>query len=351
MMQTAPPTSPKRRLKRRRLLVFGLPAVLLLAALCKIFFSPIPRNAYPILSTSRWTTIRPGDPPYYVWLANGDIAHLERNARGMFQICYQRANATGPVGGVRYGPELPSDAAYHYFTSSPGGKAIAYLRVSASQTLETVVLSAEGKELRTAPGHLMGWLPNEQGFLTQSPSAFNVLEIHSLDPKEDKNEMIQARGPVYQPLPIDSIASGPDFLVGGSLSTASTVIRSISARPPYSDQKRWQVEAPLQLEEGIGETRADFAIPNASPDRRHLLWRVYFTKPPRWRQWLGRFVPRLRSKQETRVGYALSDMQGHNVHPLLNTLVHEAELYPFWTPDSKHISFIYHDQLYLMPID
>lgn len=258
MMQTTLRRPRKFLSKRLSVQLFCLLTVVVLAFLGKTYLmSPLPRGAYPVLSTSQWADRSP-DWPHYTWLGNGDLAFLSMNQHGTFGVCYQKMNSDGPLGEVRNGPELPRDIQVGPYWSgeffpSPDEQWVAYIRLSnANRDNETVLVSADGKSTHSVPGVFEVWLPDSRSFLIDSPGLPFSVRVHHLD--SPHTETIPGTSATDMPMPISGIVNGPKFLIGS------------------------------------------FAVP--------------------------------------------SDFMGGTVGTS-----------PTWTPDSKHLSFIYKDQLYLVPVD
>lgn len=90
----------------------------------------------------------------------------------------------------------------------------------------------------------------------------------------------------------------------------------------------------------------------ASPDGKHLLWYTQKGNVSILEAWLQRWYPRWHRKTPRIFTCYLSDMHGNGLREIWSeTIEPHQTLLPEWTPDSKHLSFIYQEQLYLLPID
>jgi hypothetical protein len=116
-MQKTAPGKQTSRSKRLLIRLVVLLAVLVLAIVGNTLLSPLPSGAYPVLSTAEWAdrVSLTTHYPHYTWLANGDLAYLERDTHGLFEVCYQQMNDKGSIGEVRHGPELPTGVPSGHF--------------------------------------------------------------------------------------------------------------------------------------------------------------------------------------------------------------------------------------------
>jgi hypothetical protein len=122
-------------------------------------------------------------------------------------------------------------------------------------------------------------------------------------------------------------------------------LRSLHLSPREIVQQKWQLQIPAG---------AEYGSVSASPDNRHLLWSMGMLRqrPSLWVQWLWRLNLDLPRPQHDERRFFLSDLYGDNMHSVLNCpLSGTDDFSPLWTPDSKHLSFIYRDQLYMVPIN
>jgi hypothetical protein len=339
----------KRSLVKRLILTIGV----VLSVVCvRTFFPALPAGAYPVLSTARWAKQNAGSMyvPHYRWLANGDLAYLETNARGVLQVCYQKMDARGRVGEIRYGPELPPGPSVNSFLPSPDERWVSYLQLLNAGQYQTVLVSADGKTTRTFPEILSAWLPDSRGFLFSPTGVAPCLKIEYLDAA--RTETIP--GPYMRmPISISRLSNGPNFITGSSFfrptalpgmlpSSPGVTLRSFSTSKPTVPLETWQPSLPPE---------ASFGTAYPSPDGKQLLWTVWMLRTPSWMQWFHRWIPAWRSGGAGKNSYFLSDLRGAHMKPVLSFPVGGANSAPTWTPDSKHLSFIYKQQLYLLPVD
>ncbi len=354
-MQT-PQRNPPKLLSRR--LAVSLCSVLVVG-LCvwgsAFFWSPLPRGAYPVVSTAQWAGRNPRYPQYapFRWMPNGDLAHLEMSANGLLQVCYQKMHASGPVGGMRRGPEIPLGRLASTFAPSPDEKWVAYLQLANTGQYRTALVSADGKTPPTAPPigeYFSGWLPDSRSFLCITTMAPLVLKVYHLD--SSPTETIPPALQVDMPTPLSTLPRGPDFLIGGrfyqplrtgglAMNYPTMTMRSFQGSQPSVVQRTWQASVPLDME---------FGYATVSPDNQRLLWLTAIVKPSLFTQWLTRLFPARMKVSPARSSYYLSDLHGQNMHRILDD--RRGRTYSLaWTPDSKHLSFVYNEQLYLIPVD
>ncbi|MCW3100147.1 MAG: hypothetical protein JWL77_5765 [Chthonomonadaceae bacterium] len=322
------------------------------------FFAPLPRGAYPVLSTLSWAKPSPYSYPQYHWLPDGDLAYLERNPDGRLQVCYQKMNTGGPVGPVRRGQELPTAAWDCYFYPSPDEQRIAYFQLTRTRSFQTYVISAD----TTTHDHAAAvgavgekfsvWLPDSRSFLAGSFTPRYHLKVYHLE--SHVVELVPPTTPLEVPIPAISVVNGADFLIGcgfdhlvpqseSSQNSHFITLRSFSGSHPTVAKRTWKVPVPTEPEGGS-------VI--ASPDKRHLLWYTVTSKPSPQIQWLRRLHLLRYSIDRNHAHYFLSDLYGNHRRPILEDGTDRNLITsPQWTPDSKHLSFVYKEQLYMLPVD
>lgn len=360
MARTTPNASQTRSSKRLAVKLVALSTIaFLVVQAIRIGFSALPAGAYPVVSTVRWagswTRPRMVDDcdPHYTWLSNGDLAYLQTNAKGTPQVCYQKMDARGPVGRVRYGPELPPGLSMYTFVPSPDEKWVAYRQFSNAGEHRTVVISADGKITRTVPASIVAWLPNSRGFLATPNTGDASLQVDLLDSPPKTHSVMRASG---TPVAVSYVPVGPKFVVGKDIYHPDTftshnyprmVLHSYSASNLDVATGTWEATVPAQAQWGSAA---------ASPDGKHLLWSVYREHRSSWWPWLRNRLPDRRSVSALRSPpvqlFFLSDVQGHDMHRLFEHMEFMFDnMAPRWTPDGKHLSFLYKNQLYLLPVD
>ena len=333
------------------------------------FASPVPRGAYKVLSTVGWLGQNPNFPDYvpYQWLPNGDLVHLEKGPHGRLQLCYQKTDSEGPTEAPRRGLEVPPDpylpqgsTAFKCF-SSPDEQWVACTWYSGSSGLQTQLISADGKVSHTLSQPFLQWLSDSRSFLTQSTALRPTIEVHHLD--SPQVEVIQRITFNEGNLPVTNVSNGPDFLIGGRISHLPNVgsstnyptmtLRSFRVAQPDAVPETWQVQAPHDI---------DYGTVVASPNHRHLLWTVGTFRPTPLSALLHRLLPSHELVTVAKTYRFLSDLQGNHLHTILENTTDpsimrsdgtrtDPELSIVWTPDSKHLSFIYQKQLYYVPVE
>ena len=348
----------KFHLRRLSVRLFCLLAVVVLGILgLRAILSPLPSGAFPVLSTAEWaeraspTTLH----PHYVWLANGDVAYLQKDAQGLFEVRYQKMSDLGAVGKARPGPKLPVEESaspfWGDFFPSPDEQWVAYRPYSDNN--QTGVVSADGQTRYTLTVSFESWFSDSRSFVATSTSDVSPWAVHHLDSR--RTESIPSMTG-FGCVTVSAMAQGPDLLVGkfardprSSVEVewldSTMTLRSLHLSPQEIVTQQW----PVQIPRG-----AEYGSVSASPDNRYLLWsmRMMPKRPPIWVQWLWRVNPNWFLPNRTEMRYFVSDIHGGDMHSVLNrSLCGTGDFAPLWTPDSKHVSFIYHDQLYLAPID
>jgi len=348
-MQTQSSTGPRFGSKRRRIALLA-GAVVLLVMIGKYLASPLPRGAYPILSTAGWAG-QLNHPSSHVWLPNGDLAFLQNDAGGMSQVCYQRMDAARPIGPIRRGPELPLNNRFPVFIPSPDEQWVAYMQLTPPGKFQTFVLSSDGKTTHQAGEYFSGWLGDSRSYLCRSIQTTGTKVYHVDSPT---TETIPGVASWDAPTPLTTCATGTSFLIGGSFfnpiqnagkpqNYPSMTLRSFSVANPKTLERQWQATVPPNMQ---------FGLAYVSPDNRHLLWYTAKLADSRWSKWLARLNPKWNKGATFEPHYFLSDLNGNHMHPALtNIMGGTVNLNPQWTPDSKHVSFVYNNQLYLVPVD
>ncbi|MCW3100145.1 MAG: hypothetical protein JWL77_5763 [Chthonomonadaceae bacterium] len=349
-MQTTPRTPHKRLSKRPLVRILCLVAIVGLGVWCTThFFSPLPREAYPVLSTAPW--FGRNSPAAYPqqWLPNGDLAYLKTSANGLPQVCYQKMDASGPVGTVRYGPELPIGSEFDTFSPAPDEQWVAYIQSTRQYRLQTFLLSADGKTTCKGGEYFSGWLADSRHYLCIDHSGAMGTKVYHVDSLNKETLSPDVYWNPYVPLTIPT--DSPTFVIRGYFIDDPEIrynaplmeMRSFPLAHPAVGAQKWQANVPPGMNSGTA---------SPSPDRRHLLWNVERLRTSPWNAWLGRVNAKWKIRPTHEKHYFLSDLHGNNMRPVLtNALGGSLTLNPTWTPDSKHLSFIYKDQLYLLPIE
>jgi hypothetical protein len=352
-MQTTAPGKQTSRSKRLRIGLLVLLAVVVLAFLGKTYLiSPLPTGAYPVMSTARWTGRSRANISPHQWLPNGDLAYLEQDSNEMQQVCYQKMDDKGPVGAVRRGPELPLNAWFDTFFPSPDEQWVAYMQFTGPRSYQTFLLSADGKTTRKGGEYFEGWLTNSRSYLSLMYSQNYVTKIYHLDGPQ--SETIPKMSPGDISTPITTLASSPTFLMGSHFynyepnpGTAQNYplmpMRSFPMTHPTVVQETWQAKVPAGM---------TFGTAYPSPDNKHLLWVVGKQRATPWSDWLGQVNVKWRKDPTFDMYFFVSDLHGNNMHPVLTNVMGGTNNWnPVWTPDSKHLSFLYKNQLYFVPVE
>lgn len=200
--------------KRLSVRLSCLLAVVVLSGLTgkSYLFSPLPRGAYPVLSTANWEGRGPGDAPPHHWLPNGDLAYLINDAHGMPLVCYQKMDARGPIGAVRHGQELPLGTWGNQFFLSPDEQWVATMQFTPPRHFQTRLISADGKTTLRDGEYFSGWLADSRSYLAISMGQNSATKIFHLD--SPRTETIPKVDPVDSPIAVTMLPGSPDFLVG-----------------------------------------------------------------------------------------------------------------------------------------
>ena len=275
--------------KRLSVRLFCLLAVVLVGIVGKAHFFAAPPKAYPLLSTAGWAA---GDSRYtyfrsYAWLANGDLAHLERDSQGRLQVCYQRMDGTIPSGGVRRGPLLLPTASPLRIFPSPDEQWVAYIEFTGQQKIQTILISADGKTVRTVrptDERFAVWLPDSRSFLTICPVPNFVVTVHHLDSL--RTETIAKTAAGADSIPMSTLITGADFLIGGRYDAVGTMnapspnypnmtLQSFRTSQPDVVQQTWRIPVPTETEIGAG-----YVFPRQQTDTLDYLRREAFRVHP-----------------------------------------------------------------------
>ena len=325
--------------------------------------SPLPEGAYPVLSIASWAgqnSLSPGVTPYQ-WLANGDLVHLEIGPHARLQLCCQKVDARGPVGPMRRGLEVPSPPNMPprfqtaSFVSSPDEKRVACVWTSGPSLQKTVMVSTDGKTTRAIPEYFLQWLSDSRSFLALSPAPIPVLKVCHL--ASTHAEVIPRLTPMATILSVQGMTAGPEFLIGGRVSHLppapsenypSMTLRSFRVSQPDVVQQTWQATVPRDV---------TFGMAFASSDNRHLLWYTGTQTPAGQKrflgiEWLQNLFPTRETAAVVTQGWYLSDRTGKEMHGVFESSSGKIPNFPgCWTPDSKHLSFLYKQRLYLVPME
>ncbi len=350
---------PSKRLSARLL---SLLAVVLLGGLLKsCFLSPLPSNAYPVLSTAEWKSLlqRYTVPPYH-WLANGDVAYLKSSPDDRLQVCYQKMNSAGPIGSPRPGPVLPAQSVRHrsfmsgFFLPSPNEKWVACTHVDVTNKVSMDLVSNDGKTIRQITGSsdlFASWLPDSHRFLAISIGVFPAVKLQDIDspvtlPLPGMNRDVpplEILSPNATSLILGARFNGPIRNGGQPFNYPEMKMRSVSAANPKEVLRTWEISVPTDM---------DFGSVAPSPDGKRLLWTTGSLKNSKVTQLLDRILPHRSRIHPAQMCYFLSDIDGRNRHPIFSdSLLRPRSLALAWTPDSRHLSFIYKDYFYLVPVD
>ena len=284
------------------LLSLGIAVVLCLEGKAFLVVS-MPSGAYPVLSTAAWA--KPGPQTAYGlsyhWLANGDVAFLQKKSNGKTRVCYQQMDAHGPVGSVRPGPELPTNSQAGLFFPSPDERWVAISQTDNKNKSRSVLLSADGQTARTigeANETFKGWLSDSRSFLSLCFRPKLGLKIRHLD--STHTEMIWGTNPADIPEPMFEFTAGPEFQVGSvynftQVSQVGTQVtmRSFDVSKPGVVTQTSQVTVP---------PGSEYAGGRVSPDKKHILWVTSARRSAAGSSWVnGLFAQRAgRPSYETR---------------------------------------------------
>jgi hypothetical protein len=346
-----------RFVSKRVSLTLCLLTVALLGIVVRSFFSAVPSRAYPVLSTTGWTGVGPqyAKSRPYQWLANGDLAYVERDAQGALQVCYQKMDARGPVGGVRKGPRLPPQAMGCWFYPSPDEKWIAYLLPGPGNAYQAAVISADGKTtqiIASARERFIAWLSDSRSFVTRCDVPHSILKVYHLG--STHTETIAGHPTSAAPVLMDGGAMGSEFLIGGLLGPppglsatredpSMMILRCFRVSQPDAVPQTWRVRVPTDNEWGIGFV---------SPDHRQILWMTEGHHPSSFTQWSTGLIPSWGNSGKMNRRFFISDLRGNHRHRILSNMSEESyEIEPRWTPDSKHLSYIERNHLYLVAVE
>jgi hypothetical protein len=348
--------NPLRFVSKRVSLMLCLLPVTLLGIVGKTFHSAVPPRAYSVLSTVGWTGVGPQyvkSRPYQ-WLANGDLAYVERDTHGALQVCYQKMDARGPVGVVRHGPHLPLQATACWFYPSPDEKWIAYLLPGPGNTYQAAVISADGLTthiIAPARERFIAWLSDSRSFVTRCDVPHPVLNVHHL--ASTRTETIAGHSTWALPVLMDGSAMSSEFIIGRVLGPppgltdvadpSIMALRCFRVSQPDAVPQTWRVPVPTDNEWGIG---------CVSPDHSQILWITEGLHPSAFTQWSTQLIPLWGNTAKMNQRFFISDLRGNNRHRILTNIAGESSgIEPRWTPDSKHLSYLDGNQLCLVAVD
>lgn len=342
--------TPRRRKKWIWALLAGV--ALLIAILKGIESSPLPTGAYPVLSTADWSGLAGGGYTPHQWLPNGELAYQKKDRNGTMQVWYQPMDAHGPVGAARPGPELPLNRWMDQFYPSPDRQWIAYMRFTPPRSFQTCLVSADGKTTRQGGEYCYGWLSDSRSYLCMANSKKYVTTIHHLDTPH--SETIPPDSPGNISVPTTTVPGTPTFVLGSHFYDPAPnagrpqncplmTLRSYATANPTVATQTWQAKVPSGMTFGTAFT---------SPDGTKLLWDTGKQADSFWHDVMRRLSPRAQQEPSMEMHYFISDLNGDHLRPVLTNALGGSRNYsPLWTPDSKHLSFVYKNQLYLLPVD
>ncbi len=256
---------------------------------------------------------------------------------------------------MRFGPQFPDEPLAGTFLASPDEHCVAVMQPSLSKEFQFVLVSDDGKPTRpAAPAGetVLAWLPDSKGVITLADLSTFALNIRYFDTSkvETIRQVNDGEWPSFLTLP----DQGQSFQISGlyyrsglpgykSKNYPTMRFREFDIDHPVKVLREWQTAVP---------SRPDFGNAIASPDNRHLLWTTYSLKPSRITQWFEQVMPSWAQYPHPRISFYISDLDGSHSHSVMQELWGKEKCTdPQWTPDSKHLCFVYKDQLYFVPVD
>jgi hypothetical protein len=292
----------------------------------------------------------------YFWLSDHELLLFKKRPDDpikpvRFNLMTQQEEPVDPLYAAlkREASGLTGGRWLHMQNVSPDGK---WLLCKGGQAFGPPIAacSLEGKAtVRSGIEGLWGhWLVDSSGWLEQA--AIHPHEVIKFQPVRGSVRAIHLSG---LPEVFDLIGCQEDGTV--LLYSSADMQRD----PANRGRLRWYAApasgGPVRSFNGAIPTWVREFNPYVSPRGTHILWVFFPFEPPRAatlvgriRGWLG-----LRRKNQP-VGYWVSRADGSNMHELGNVF-EEFGYAPTdslrWTPDESHISFIYKNALYTVPVD
>lgn len=327
--------------------------------------SPLDR-AQAIASTTRWVSGRDGVPLYF-WSGANDLTYISEGADRRYHLFRHAGSAGGnhpdtenaavEIRGGREAGELSPD----------GNWFVEWAFTKNRQRFPTFV-SLDGRqrhEGQATPGHLGVWSPDSAFMISWTWNS--GADLYRFDPTNGVPQKAMASGVKHfaGPQCIDSsghlvgFEDGDVFVnvtLGGARGVASrsyptAKLLRIDLNAPTNRLEQWTVQVPETTDGGR-------CLVAPSCDR--ILWIVYGDNTPPLLRRLRSLVPGYRPSNNMGYRWFVSDLRGKNLHEVGSFLFSpdkfktaEAPLYsmPRWLPDSRHISFIYKDTLYVRPTE
>lgn len=357
--------SPSRRV---RLSIWALALVVVVIGAMALFRDDrIDARGVPVVSTNGWQTYH-GSAGYF-WLRNGDLLYFKKsdfNHVSAFRQSVTPAAMAQPPATVHVFPIAPP---WMPFTLSPDEKWLTCARPMRGP-VEIVVAPLAAPESRFTPLFQASthnvWSADSRSLfqieLSPSPPPGSLtyrLSIHH--PEGGAHETI----PLPRELNVNAWCEGlSQVLPSGHLllrrnrdaqlgsmrlpSTRALTFADFDPLRPSTAPRIWSVPVPRDA------LRGDISV---SPLGDKLLWMLVTPRPTLLEDLLHRLMPQRPWPSRQHVVWRISRMDGSHIRDIGAYDTFDPEHYadtwiwPQWTPDGRHLSFVKNGSLYLLPAD
>ncbi len=324
-------------------------------------------NARAITQTSGWLVDNRSASlaPTYYWSAGDAVTYFGRGSDGTPHLFQRTVNGGGKEAQGREGPAVHLRNGYSGQLSPDGKWFVEWHQNTLRQHIPTFI-SMEGKQQTEGkPTWAMGgiWTPGEPARLLcgvwRKEAALDVY-----NPTSGTVEKIAFPGLSHFNLPESVDASGEligfkesNFILhypgyqGVAFHTnyPSIHLDRVSMAHPEAAPEEWKVSVPEEIRQGICLL---------SPTRDRLLWSGKVELTPGLLKRLYGLIPSLKYAQNSDYRWYVSGLHGENIHEIAGYTMHPTPTFtpepyssPQWMPDGRHISFIYRNTLYTLPVD
>lgn len=354
------------RSKKRNVTLFGCAALLglgVFGVLRALNHSSLPiAQAQAITQTTDWRSYM--GTPFYYWSGSDDLTYMGLGKDGKLHLLRRQGipNAAAPAS---EGPLLTVEGGYPGQISPDGKWVVEWHRNKLRQNVPTFIAwdGSQRQEGQPTWGGEGIWTTDSSTMISGTWRSGTALD--RFDPKTGKMQKSTVQGleKFYMPERVDSsgrivACSDSGFILHLSPPTTMPSINfpqvklaRIDPAHPESKPEQWTAPVPGEVDNG------SFLI---SPSGDRILWILRGDVTPPLLKKIRSYIPGLKTPTKTGYRWLVSGLHGEEMHevasypyqPIQNKRVHPNPYStPRWTPDSKHISFIYRHTLYIRPID
>lgn len=343
----------------------GIAALFLIGMVRRLHLSSSPvEGAQSIAQTTIWRSLdRWSNFPTYYWSGSNDLTYVSNGTDNTLHLFRRSSTANAPdkegvavhLRNGRYAGEI-----------SPDGKwFVEWSQNRLRQSIPTFV-AVDGTQRREgAPTWGSGavWTQTSDAMVTSVWRTTAAIDRYRPDSGELQKVALPELSKFYEAQHIGSVGQligmeGSAFILnlGKSMPLPSRNYPTITAaridlNHPDSKPEQWKIAVPEDINNGSCRM---------SPSGDRILWVAYGETTPPILRWIRSHIPGMSASSKTGFRWLVSGVHGENMHeiasyPYQPTRIVGADQNPYsrprWMPDSRHISFIFHDTLYTRPVD